>query len=92
MKRSGWPGIGAAQEGDGEHGAGQDQRPWGTQSVRLSLLAESTVSFRYGVAAECHLTVNCSLAVFRTVVVPYVARSDSQLKQLDLCPNPLRGK
>jgi len=29
---------------------------------------------QYGVAAECHLTVNCSLAVFRTVIVPYVAR------------------
>merc|ERR1719209_1662391 len=29
---------------------------------------------QYGVAAECHLTVNCSLPVFRTVIVPYVAR------------------
>ena len=45
MKRSGWPGIGAAQEGDGEHGAGQDQRPWGTQSVRLSFWGESIMLF-----------------------------------------------
>jgi len=29
---------------------------------------------KYGVAAECHLTVNCSLAVFRTLVVPHAAR------------------
>jgi len=29
---------------------------------------------KYGVAAECHLTVNCSLAVFRTLIVPHAAR------------------
>jgi len=29
---------------------------------------------KYGVAADCHLTVNCTLAVFRTLVVPHAAR------------------
>jgi len=29
---------------------------------------------KYGVAADCHLAVNCSLALFRTLVVPHAAR------------------
>ena len=33
-------------------------------------------SVRYGVAADCHLAVNCSLAVFRTLVVPHAARCE----------------
>ena len=34
---------------------------------------------RYGVAAECHLTVKCSIAVFRTLIVPHAARCEKAL-------------
>ena len=74
----GWFGDGAAQEGDGQHGAGQDQCAWRPRQVRQLLGFDQIVdqSVRYGVAADCHLAVNCSLAVFRTLVVPHAARCE----------------